>query len=53
VYINFKILKVEVFIIFSGTWGFPVYRDGRYYKDKEINYDGSVAESFKAHILGI
>lgn len=27
---NFKILKVEVFINFSGTQGFPLRRDGRY-----------------------
>jgi len=26
---DFKMLKVKVPIIFSGTWGFPLHRDGR------------------------
>jgi hypothetical protein len=29
VYIDFKMLKVKVPIIFSGTQGFPARRDGR------------------------
>jgi len=27
---DFTILEVKVSIIFSGTWGFPARRDGRY-----------------------
>ena len=33
-YIDFKMLKVKVPIIFSGTQGFLARRDGRYYVAK-------------------
>ena len=33
-YIDFKMLKVKVPIIFSRTQGFPAHRDGRYYVAK-------------------